>query len=132
MNGTTNLDEARALFAQPDIEEKPKETDFPMLDDHSDDEGPDDDDEHHQKRSDRGPRKRKAMNIGAMAEKRGAKFFIYRNNRDATLLFGKHKGCKVSRLASTVEGRDYLRWMLSQDFDENLINTVRLWLARQI
>jgi hypothetical protein len=67
-----------------------------------------------------------------MAEKRRAKYVVLEKGGDAILLFGKHRGRKVSTLASISNGRDYLRWMVGQDFDIALMKVVRSWLARTV
>lgn len=49
---------------------------------------------------------------------------------DATLSFGKHKGKTVGELASGPDGRSYLRWMLKQEFPEDLLEIVKSQLVQ--
>jgi hypothetical protein len=48
---------------------------------------------------------------------------------DCRLKFGKHKDALLSELAETPDGRSYLRWMLRQSFDEDLMAVARDWSA---
>jgi hypothetical protein len=60
------------------------------------------------------------------------KYAVTNAGGDAVLLFGKHRGAKVSMLAVVPDGRDYLRWMTNQEFAPELIKVVREWLSRMI
>jgi hypothetical protein len=66
----------------------------------------------------------------AMAVKRKMKWVPLGKGADAVLLFGRNKGKRVSALAQSSGGRDYLRWMSGQDFENDLMKIVRSWLAR--
>jgi hypothetical protein len=123
---TINIDEARALFSRPtsdkeesenvgdigiDVESKVKAVKSAVTNIHgewSDDE-------------------KRAL---ALAKKRKARFAVIDTGDDAIILFGKHHGTKVSILSVDPSGRDYLRWMVGQSFDESLLKVVRKWLAR--
>jgi len=47
---------------------------------------------------------------------------------DAILKIGQHRGSKVSNLAQSPQGVDYLRWMLRNDFPEELNVIIKQWL----
>jgi len=57
--------------------------------------------------------------------KTGAKVKISVDGDDAILSFGKHKGASISGLLGTEDGRSYLRWMLKQDFSDELLEVVK-------
>jgi len=59
------------------------------------------------------------------ARGRGGRFTLDRAHDDATIGFGKYSGTRVSVLANDEEGRGYLRWMLTQEFPEALLEIVR-------
>lgn len=44
---------------------------------------------------------------------------------DAVLHFGKHTGKRVRHMAMDVDDSSYLRWMLTKDFDPELLRIVR-------
>jgi len=43
---------------------------------------------------------------------------------DATLYFGKYNGFCLSKLSTNREGKDYLSWMLKQDFPGELVELI--------
>lgn len=50
---------------------------------------------------------------------------------DAILLFGKYRGQKVSRLVvESPEGRDYLRWVMREEFPDELKTIIEFWLNK--
>lgn len=52
-------------------------------------------------------------------------------NDDAIMLFGKYRGQKVSRLVvESPEGRDYLRWVMREEFPDELKTIIEFWLNR--
>ncbi len=48
------------------------------------------------------------------------KYKINPDGTDALLQFGSFRGQVLSSLVTSARGRKYLRWILDQDFDENL------------
>lgn len=124
MSGTIDLDEARAMFSRPEpgapkqTTTKPKQRRDSAAADAAALKKAGKDWEGHDK-----------MAV-MMAQKRRQKYAVLGNGDDAILLFGKHKDSKVSLLASTMDGRDYLRWMNGQEFAPELMKVVRSWLAR--
>ena len=87
-----------------------------------------------------GVKRRKGVDIGKMEEateavrKFGkaamrAKYKISADGDDAVLLFGKHNGKEVSTLAK--KNPDYLRWLLQQDFPEDLVEIVKYQLQKR-
>lgn len=60
-----------------------------------------------------------------------AKYRLMEDERDAILMFGKYKGAKVSVMAVAGGhrgGRDYLEWMLTQDFPRKLLTVIEAHL----
>jgi hypothetical protein len=52
-------------------------------------------------------------------------------DRDAVLMFGRHKGKSLTQLATEdYESRSYVRWILREDFDEELKEIAREVLER--
>ncbi len=47
---------------------------------------------------------------------------------DALLLFGKFKGSRVSEMVGVSRQKRYLRWMLAEDFPEDLKSVIRYYL----
>lgn len=87
-----------------------------------------------------GVKRRKGVDIGKMEDateamrKFGnaamrAKYKINADGDDAVLLFGKHSGKRVSALAKGYP--DYLRWLLQQDFPEDLVEIVKYRLQKR-
>lgn len=121
----TSIDEARRMFSRPDADER--------------DDAPDDRVEMENKiatakataksgsTGDWTREERMAMKIAAKARK---KYAILNQGDDAIILFGRHKEKKVSVLAATPDGRDYLRWMLGAGFDDQILKVVSRWLGR--
>lgn len=105
------LDEARRLFAEPPKPEPEPKPDGPGR----------------MKAREKDQVPTEAM-LAKLAKKRGKRFAVMGD--DAELYFGKHRGKRVSTLAATREGKDYLRWMLSETFDPELLKVVRRWLAK--
>lgn len=68
---------------------------------------------------------RKAQAIATKARKRYAIV-----DGDAMLLFGKYRNWKVSELIKRNDGKDYLRWMLTTEFPEPLLEVIKVWLAK--
>lgn len=64
-----------------------------------------------------------------MAKKRHAKYVVLTGG-DVVLLFGRWAEKRLSELSSTRDGRDYLRWMMKQEFPVELLTAVRECLAR--
>jgi len=46
---------------------------------------------------------------------------------DAELLFGAHKGECVSDLVETPDGKNYLVWLMQEDFPEELQDIIKMW-----
>lgn len=61
--------------------------------------------------------------ISAGVRKTSGKYVISMDGADAVLHFGRHNGKALSFLAAS-EDRDYLEWMLKQDFPDDLVNVV--------
>ena len=57
-------------------------------------------------------------------------FKICVDGEDAMLFFGTWKGTTVSKLAENVTGRNYLRWMTREDFDEDLKSICQFQLRK--
>jgi hypothetical protein len=124
----TNIDEARAMFSQPDEKKppdkksKPKRKSTTALTDAMvaklDADIPP------------GDWTKDERLMLALAKKRRKKHAILDKGDDAILLFGKHSGSKISILAANVDGRDYLRWMTGQSFDVELLKVVKRWLGK--
>jgi hypothetical protein len=49
------------------------------------------------------------------------------DGNDAVLLFGAQKGSKISDLIKTVEGKNYLIWILEKEFPKELQDLIRKW-----
>lgn len=60
---------------------------------------------------------------------RGGKYRINANGTDALLLFGRHRDSKVSDVMETA--RDYLEWILDQEFPDDLKDIIRYQLGRR-
>jgi hypothetical protein len=61
---------------------------------------------------------------------RKARYLVLDGPADAVILFGKHRGKKVSELASSKDGRDYLRWVSGEDFPSDLLKVIRICLTK--
>ena len=48
---------------------------------------------------------------------------------DVELGFGRHRGARVSDLVTTADGRSYISWMQTQDFEEEMMTPVNAILA---
>jgi len=79
---------------------------------------------------------KKKLDLKKIAERRAkvgrAKYTLVTDvagREDAILLFGKHKGSKVSALAASRETRGYLMWMLDEGFDDELKRAVLVQLG---
>ena len=123
-DNTIDLNEARAMFSRPEAEQAPKQR-KPQRRDSAATEAT----EVKAAGEDHEGKERMAV---MMAKKRNQKYAIMEQGGDALLLFGKHSGSKVSLLASVPDGRDYLRWMMNQEFAPELLKVIRSWLARMI
>jgi hypothetical protein len=48
--------------------------------------------------------------------------------KDAELLFGAHKGEKISEMIETSDGKNYLIWIMSTDFPDELVKIIKyIW-----
>jgi len=66
--------------------------------------------------------------IKKMKEKERPKLYEMVDGNDAVLLFGAQKGKKISELIESVEGKNYLIWILEKEFPDELQNLIRkLW-----
>ena len=57
----------------------------------------------------------------------GPKLYEVVDGNDAVLLFGAHRGKKISELVGSAEGKNYLIWVLEKKFPEELQNLIRKW-----
>lgn len=63
---------------------------------------------------------------------RGARYTVSMDGTDATLHFGRHKGKTLSVMVNDKDGRDYMRWMLKQDFPKELSQLVQYVLEEAL
>lgn len=68
------------------------------------------------------------------AKQRGEKYVIISvpGRPDARLLFGKYSGEKVSRMTMDEEGTRYLKWIVENDFPQELKTICAHWLSRPL
>lgn len=69
----------------------------------------------------------KRMRERAASKKRGGKYRLTEDGKDATLMFGRHKDSTLSDLSKTRDGRSYLVWLVKQDFPEELKTMAGAW-----
>lgn len=60
-----------------------------------------------------------------LKEKMRGKYTIATTGDDAVIKFGKYAGSSLSELAKTTESISYMRWMLTQEFPDELLSVVR-------
>ena len=59
-------------------------------------------------------------------ERKGKYKLIGKN--DAEILFGKYKGEKITQMIKTSDGRNYLIWLMSTDFPDELLKIIKnIW-----
>lgn len=64
---------------------------------------------------------------GFAITERGGHYILDPGGQDATINFGKYKGCTISELAGEKHTITYLEWMLNQDFPLELMKIVKAY-----
>lgn len=71
------------------------------------------------------PRKRKPVDKPDLKGEKSRQFAIDVNASDALLLFGKFRGSRASELQRSPRGRTYLKWIIKNDFPDDLKSVCR-------
>jgi len=71
------------------------------------------------------PRRRKKIDKPELQGSASRQFRVDPAGEDALILFGKFRGSTIKQLVATSRGRTYIRWILDNDFEDDLKEVCR-------